>query len=187
MGNHFHILIQTGKTPLAEFMHSIMTGYAIYYNKTHNRKGHLFQNRYKSILCEADVYLLKLISYVHLSPIKARMVSLGKLKQYAWTGHKELMNRQEEGLINREEVLGFFGLTEKQAIETYMDYLKDELKSNEDMNGGGSVRSLWSNDEGSKVQEQEKQMYDKRILGVKRFCGKCVESAGKRRVTNRTI
>ncbi len=170
MGNHFHILIQTGKTSLAEFMRSIMTGYAIYYNKTHKRKGYLFQNRYKSILCEADVYLLKLISYVHLNPIKARMVSFGKLKQYAWTGHKELMNRQQEGgLIDREEVLGFFGLTEKQAIETYMDYLKDELKSNEDMDAGGSVRSLGSNEEGTKAQEEENQMCDRRILGSEDF------------------
>ncbi len=169
MGNHFHLLIQTGKTSLAEFMRSIMTGYAIYYNKTHNRKGYLFQNRYKSILCETDGYLLKLISYVHINPIKARIVSLGKLKQYAWTGHKELMSQQqEEGLIDREEVLGFFGLTEKQAIETYMDYLKDELKSDEDMKGSGSLRSLGSKEE-SKVQGDEKQMYDKRILGSRDF------------------
>ena len=150
-------------------MRSIMTGYAIYYNKTHNRKGYLFQNRYKSILCETDGYLLKLISYVHINPIKARIVSLGKLKQYAWTGHKELMSQQqEEGLIDREEVLGFFGLTEKQAIETYMDYLKDELKSDEDMKGSGSLRSLGSKEE-SKVQGDEKQMYDKRILGSRDF------------------
>ena len=169
MGNHFHLLIQTGKTSLAEFMRSIMTGYAIYYNKTHNRKGYLFQNRYKSILCETDGYLLKLISYVHINPIKARIVSLGKLKQYAWTGHKELMSQQqEEGLIDREEVLGFFGLTEKQAIETYMDYLKDELKSDEDMKGSGSLRSLGSKEE-SKVQGDEKPMYDQRILGSRDF------------------
>jgi REP element-mobilizing transposase RayT len=170
MGNHFHLLIQTGKTPLAEFMRSIMTGYAIYYNKSHKRKGYLFQNRYKSILCEADGYLLKLISYVHLNPIKARIVSLGKLKQYAWTGHKELMSQQqEEGLIDREEVLGFFGLTEKQAIETYMAYLKEELKSSEDMNGGGLVCNLVIKEEKSKVQGDEKQMYDKRILGSRDF------------------
>ena len=165
MENHFHFLIQTGETPMAEFMRSIMTGYAIYYNKTHKRRGHLFQNRYKSILCETDAYLLKLISYIHLNPVKANVVSFGKLKQYAWTGHKELMIVQEKGVIDRDEVLGFFGRTEKQAIEAYKDYLMEELDSDDDLTGGGLIRSLGGMTETMKVKRDEKQMYDERILG----------------------
>ncbi len=165
MDNHFHCLIQTGKTSLAEFMRSIMTSYAIYYNKNHKRRGYLFQNRYKSIVCEADAYLLKLISYVHLNPVKAGMVSFSELKQYAWTGHKELMTTQEEKMIDRDEVLGLFGRTEKQALEGYTDYLKKELNSNEDFMGGGLIRSLGGLEEGMKTRGDERQMYDERILG----------------------
>ena len=65
MDNHFHLLLQTGETKLLEFMRRVLTGYAVYYNKVNNRVGHLFQNRYKSILCEKDEYLLLLVRYIH--------------------------------------------------------------------------------------------------------------------------
>jgi len=171
MDNHFHLLVQTGKTPLAELMRSWLTGYAIYYNKAHQRKGYLFQNRYKSILCERDEYLLPLIRYIHLNPVKAKIVSLSQLKEYPWTGHKELMNREKESLVDRDEVLGLFAVTEKQSIEVYMDYLKDDQSSNADFMGGGLIRSLGGLEEAAKANPNDKQMYDERILGSGEFVG----------------
>src|SRR3989339_1457728 len=74
MPNHFHLLILRGKQPLAEIMRRVMTGYAVGFNIRHKRSGHLFQNSYKSILCDEEEYLLELVAYIHLNPLRAGMV-----------------------------------------------------------------------------------------------------------------
>ena len=71
---NFHLLLRTGPTPLSNVMRRLMTGYAVTFNKRHNRSGHLFQNRYKSVICEEDPYLLELIRYIHLNPLRAGLV-----------------------------------------------------------------------------------------------------------------
>jgi REP element-mobilizing transposase RayT len=72
MTNHTHFLISTGNVPVATVMRRLLTGYAVSYNHRH---GHLFQNRYKSILCEEDSYLLELTRYIHLNPLRAGIVT----------------------------------------------------------------------------------------------------------------
>ncbi len=85
MGNHFHLLIRTGTQPLSKSMRKLLTGYVVNYNRRHTRYGHLFQNRYKSILCEDDPYLLELTRYIHLNPLRAGVVkSLKELRGYPW-------------------------------------------------------------------------------------------------------
>jgi REP element-mobilizing transposase RayT len=74
-GRHFHLLLRTGRTPIATVMRRLLTGYAVSHNRRHRRHGHLFQNRYKSILCQEDIYLLELVRYIHLNPIRAKLVS----------------------------------------------------------------------------------------------------------------
>ncbi len=74
MDNHFHLLLITGQTSLSTFMRRILTGYAIYYNRKYKRIGHLFQNRYKSILCDKDEYLFPLIRYIHLNPVRVKKI-----------------------------------------------------------------------------------------------------------------
>jgi putative transposase len=73
--NHFHLLLRTGPTSLRQVMRRLMTGYAVTFNLRHRRAGHLFQNRYKSVVCEEDPYLLELIRYIHLNPLRAGLVS----------------------------------------------------------------------------------------------------------------
>ena len=81
--NHFHLLLRTGNVPIATVMRRLLTGHAARYNRRHRRSGHLFQNRYKSILCQADSYLLELVRYIHLNPLRAKLVenmdSLGQI------------------------------------------------------------------------------------------------------------
>jgi REP element-mobilizing transposase RayT len=72
--NHAHILLRTGPTPLARMMRRLLTGYAVSFNLRHQRAGHLFQNRYKSIVVEDDPYLLELVRYLHLNPLRAGVV-----------------------------------------------------------------------------------------------------------------
>ena len=70
MPNHFHLLVRTGKNPLSRNMRSLMSGYAGYFNRRHKRHGHVFQNRYKSIVCEEETYFLELVRYLHLNPLR---------------------------------------------------------------------------------------------------------------------
>jgi len=98
--NHFHLLLRTGLTPLSKVMRRLMTGYAVTFNKRHKRSGHLFQNRYKSVVCEEDPYLLELIRYIHLNPLRAGMVKdLKELDKYPWTGHSAILSRRKNSLI----------------------------------------------------------------------------------------
>ena len=90
--NHFHLLLRTGPTSLKKVMGRLMTGYAVTFNKRHKRSGHLFQNRYKSVVCEEDAYLLELVRYIHLNPLRADLVKdLKELDKYAWTGHSAIL------------------------------------------------------------------------------------------------
>jgi len=111
--NHFHLLLRTGPsasadasgcragpTPLSKVMRRLMTGYAVTFNKRHKRAGHLFQNRYKSVICEEDPYLLELIRYIHLNPLRAKMVQdLKELDKYPWTGHSTILGHRKNPLI----------------------------------------------------------------------------------------
>jgi REP element-mobilizing transposase RayT len=77
--NHFHLLLRTGNSPIAQVMRQLLSGYAGKFNRVHRRSGHLFQNRYKSILCQEEAYLLELVRYIHLNPPRARQAA--SLKQ----------------------------------------------------------------------------------------------------------
>jgi len=102
--NHFHVLLRTGATPLSTVMRRLMTGYAVTFNKRHRRSGHLFQNRYKSVVCEKDPYLLELIRYIHLNPLRAKIVAdLKALDKYPWTGHSVLLGKRKNPLIPKLE------------------------------------------------------------------------------------
>ena len=98
--NHFHLLLRIGPTPLSKVMRRLMTGYAVTFNKRHKRSGHLFQNRYKSVVCEEDAYLLELIRYIHLNPLRAGLVKdLKELDKYPWTGHSAILGRHKNPLL----------------------------------------------------------------------------------------
>ena len=89
--NHAHLLVRTGRRPLPRSMRALLTGYAGAFNRRHKRVGHLFQNRYKSIVVEEEPYLLELVRYLHLNPVRATGVpDLRALDRYPWTGHSAL-------------------------------------------------------------------------------------------------
>ena len=81
--NHVHLLLRTGAIPLTTVMRRVLTGYAGAFNRRHHRHGYLFQNRYKSILCQDEPYLLELVRYIHLNPLRAKIVpDLAALDRY---------------------------------------------------------------------------------------------------------
>lgn len=182
MTNHAHMLVKSGKTGISDFMRKLLTGYAIYYNKRHQRHGHLFQNRYKSIVCEEDAYFRKLVAYIHLNPIRAGLVgSLKELGHYPWSGHADLI--RHNGLESREieYVLSCFGDNKHAARSNYLDFLNTQmpLGRQNSLSGGGLIRSAggWSQVL-SMRQRGEQPFSDARILGSGEFAKTLINAAG---------
>src|SRR4030042_6123191 len=98
MDNHVHLLLFSGLSGLPKFMRRLLTGYAMWFNRRHQRAGHLFQNRYKSIVCEEDPYLLELVRYIHLNPLRSHLVqNIEELDRYRWSGHAVLIGKVRQG------------------------------------------------------------------------------------------
>ena len=181
MSNHFHLLLRTGNQLLSNSMRKLLTGYVVNYNRRHKRYGHLFQNRYKSIICEDDPYLLELARYIHLNPLRAGIVkTLKELKGYQWCGHSGIIGSVKREWQDRDTVLAYFGKRRKRAIEKYEDFAGEgiEAGSRPELVGGGLIRSLggWSQvlslrRVGSKV------FSDERILGSSEFVNNVIADA----------
>ena len=122
--NHLHLLLRTGKTSLSTVMRRLLTGYAVYYNRRHRRHGQLFQNRFKSILCQEDTYLLELVRYIHLNPLRAKLVKdLKELDKYPYSGHSAIMAKKKRDFQDVEYVLRFFGKKVSAARKAYRAFI----------------------------------------------------------------
>jgi putative transposase len=166
MANHVHLLLRPRRTKLALFMRRLLTGYAVNFNLRHRRSGHLFQNRYKSIVCEEEPYLLELVRYIHLNPVRAGLVEgMNELDEYEWSGHSVLMGKQELAGQRTAEILRYFGRRLKGARRRYRDYVAEGISRGrrDELVGGGLRRSLKLAGAGG-MQE-----YDERILGSGEF------------------
>jgi len=144
MPNHFHLLLRTGKAPISTVMRRLLTGYATSFNRRHRRNGHLFQNRFKSILCQEDVYLKQLVGYLHLNPLRAGIVAdLKALSTYPYSGHSALMGRQTKAFQHVDFVLRLFGDKISNARRNYRNYLEKNigLERRPELVGGGLLRS----------------------------------------------
>ncbi len=145
MRNHVHLLLFSGPAGISKFMRRLLTGYALRYNRRHRRNGHLFQNRYKSIVCEEGTYLLELVRYIHLNPLRTGQVkSLEELEQYPWSGHRVIIGKDKNDWQEREYVLSQFHKKEGRAIGDYRKFMEDGKGQGRrpDLVGGGLVRSL---------------------------------------------
>ncbi len=178
--NHLHLLVRTGQQPLPTAMRRLLTGYAVGFNRRHHRHGHLFQNRYKSIVVEAEPYLLELTRYIHLNPLRAKVVrDLAALDRYPWTGHSALLGRVPRPWQAVDEMLGPFGQQGKTARQRYRQFLKDGLAQGRrpDLQGGGLRRSAggW---EGIAALRRGREGWaaDERILGSGPFVERVLQS-----------
>ena len=147
--NHFHLLLRTGNVPLATVMRRLLTGYAITYNLRHRRWGHLFQNRYKSILCQEEPYFLELVRYIHLNPLRADIVNdMEQLDTYGFCGHSIIMGKKRNDWQDSEAVLSRFGTGKGWARRKYHEFVFQGIEQGKrsDLTGGGLVRSVggWS-------------------------------------------
>ncbi len=173
MPNHYHLLIRVGPLPLSKLMSPLLGGYGSYYNRRHERSGYVFQNRFKSIFCDERRYLLELVRYIHLNPVRAGLLtSLESLDNYPWTGHAGLMGRHRRFWHEVDEVLLLFSSQRHAARERYRDYLHHGLVSPSRINyaGGGLIRSHGGWESTTKVRSEHSRIIgDERILGSSEF------------------
>jgi len=104
MPNHLHLLLEVGRASTGRVMQAFLTGYARRFNRVHRRRGHVFQGRYKAIICERDKYLLALVRYIHLNPVRAGLVK--RPGDWQWSGHGEYLGRVQRRLIEPGPVRG---------------------------------------------------------------------------------
>jgi putative transposase len=176
--NHFHLLCKTAKQPLARSMRCLLTGYVVKFNKRHSRNGHLFQNRYKSIVCQEDAYLLELVRYIHLNLLRAGIAkSLEALHRSPWSGHSALMGHQKRKWQDTEYVLSYFGKGAGKRRQ-YVQFVSEgiTLGRRPELVGGGLIRSMggWSGVLGLR-RRGEKTASDERILGDGEFVERVLE------------
>jgi REP element-mobilizing transposase RayT len=179
--NHFHLLLRTGEAPVATVMRRLLTGHAATYNRRHRRSGHLFQNRYKSILCQEESYLLELVRYIHLNPLRAKLVSdLRGLGSYPYTGHRALMGKGECSWQDTAHVLKQFGRTVKVARQKYGKFVADGISAGHrpDLIGGGLIRSMGGWEAVKAFRQTNVYMKgDERILGDSDFVAQVLGAA----------
>ena len=155
MSNHVHLLVSTGRVALSKIMQGIQFSYTQFYNRRHRTVGHLFQGRYKTILCDRDQYLLELVRYIHLNP--ARMRSPLDPWKYWWSSHRAYLGERMPVIVETEVVLGQMGKSAGQARRAYLQFMKEGL--------------------GSGHEEKYYQTTDQRFLGDEAFVEKVASKA----------
>jgi len=177
LSNHVHLLIRTGIAPVTSLMRRLLTGYAVSFNRRHKRSGHLFQNRYKSILCEEEPYFLQLVRYIHLNPLRARLApSLDSLDNFPYSGHSAIMGRSDRQWLDKGYVLRHFSDKTEPAQAFYRAFVEAGIGEGRrhDLAGGGLIRSNkgWT-------PRRPRMRGDERILGTSEFVLEVLKSAGE--------
>ena len=125
METHLHLLLEVGGSPLSKVMQVLQFRYTRYFNKRYRKVGHLFQGRYKAILCERDPYLLELVRYIHLNPVRGGVVE--DPGRYPWTGHLSYMGKGKVDLVDEDFVLRQFGEKKSLARRRYHQFVLEGL------------------------------------------------------------
>ncbi len=206
--NHFHLLLRTNSIPLSKVMRRLMTGYAVSYNKRHERRGHLFQNRYKSTVCE-DTYLLDVMRYIHLNPLRVGLVEdLKELDRFMWSGHSSVIGKRKNPLNHNrlpenstkpesfnkkalaektiDKLLLYFGDELSMSRRKYRQFIKKGVQEGKrpELQDGGVIEDYYSNKKviqavESQLSNSEKEFSDQRILGRATFVEQVLDKVNK--------
>lgn len=184
LSNHVHLLLTTGDHPIATVMRRLLTGYAVTFNRRYKRYGQLFQNRYKSILCQEDPYFIELVRYIHLNPLRANIAeNYSSLGRYRYCGHGVILGNKGNDWQDVNYVLGFFSKKRKIAQKQYKEYVSEGIETGRrpDLVGGGLIRSLGGWSEVRKLGKGERRLKgDERILGDSQFVLDTLKEAEER-------
>ncbi len=185
MHNHAHFLFRSGIAGLSTLMRRLLTGYAVTFNKRHKRHGHLFQNRYKSIICQENLYLKELVRYIHLNPIRGnRVPGFNELGDYPYSGHSAVLGIRNRTWQDTAYVLNFFGPDVEEARKNYLRYVKAGVNrgQRDDLVGGGLIRSIggWTELKKSRLKGRGRIKGDQRILGDSGFVESILAEANEK-------
>ncbi len=125
MTNHVHLLLEVNRFPLSLIMQRLLTRYSKHFNIRHKRLGHLFQGRYKAIFCQKDAYLQELIRYIHLNPVRAKLVK--EPEAWRWSGHREYLGKKKGSLVDSRFPLSLFHPRLVISQELYAAFVRDGL------------------------------------------------------------
>lgn len=123
MGNHYHLVLKTGGELLQTVMHRLNLRYSKYYNKEHERSGHVFQGRYKAIPVRDEKYILALLRYVHQNPVKAGVCK--RVEEYKWSSER-FYREYKNGWIDTDLVLGMLSTDIRRAKKKYNEFMSEE-------------------------------------------------------------
>lgn len=121
MSNHYHLLIETTQPNVSRIMHYINGSYTTYYNVKRRKCGHVFQGRFKSILVEKEAYLLELSRYIHLNPLRAKMVALPE--EYKWSSYAGYLNKNGDGYIDKDKINEYITIKSNKYRQFVLDGL----------------------------------------------------------------
>jgi REP element-mobilizing transposase RayT len=125
MPNHVHLLVETPHAPLSSLMQRLQGRYTQYFNRRHSRVGHLFQGRYKAILCDRDVYLLELVRYIHLNPVRTGEVDDPRAAR--WTSHRAYLEGRASRLVETRLPLGMFSRDRPRARRAFARFVAEGI------------------------------------------------------------
>lgn len=193
--NHLHLLVRTPSIPdgrpyrpiLPTAMRQLLTGYAGTFNRRHKRVGHLVQNRYRSTLVEEEAYLLELVRYIHLNPLRAGVVrDLASLARYPWSGHSAILGHVVRSWQATTEVLGRFGTMRRTASRQYRAFVAAGVPQGRrpEFQGGGLRRSAGNWRAVAMLRRgRESWAADERILGSGPFVEAVLRESAPSRTT----
>ncbi len=182
--NHVHLLVRSGWAGVGRMMQGLLGGYARRFNRRHQRSGHLLQNRFKSLLVEEEPYLLELVRYIHLNPVRAGLVDAGgELDRYPWTGHARLMGEMQSPWQDTTSVLNRFAATTEDARRHYRTFVSAGVAQGRrhELSEGRRVRwqpEGWQQGHGL-GRGRERWAFDERILGTDTFVGRLLEQVAE--------
>jgi hypothetical protein len=182
MYNHVHLLIETQEIPLSKILQGINQSYTTYFNRKYKTVGHLFQGRYKAILCDRDEYLLSLVKYIHLNPVRAKIVK--SPDKYQWSSHHSYIQRTDRvNTIDTDQVLRMFSEDKQRARKLYSAYMSDsQIVKKEDVYNTIGQRILGSEEflerviekyDGELKKEKKEREYTlfEIAKGIEKICG----------------
>ena len=147
MLNHYHLLIETPNGNLSKIMHFINGSYTNYINRRKGRSGHLFQGRYKAILIDKDYYLMELSRYIHLNPVRAKLVE--KPEEYPHSSYRSYIFKGKDEFVSRDFILSLISQDSMNSMKEYKSFVET-----------GIIEEL---------EDPFKDIYGGMILGGKRF------------------
>lgn len=126
MPTHVHLLVEMGPTPLAKIMQGLQQSYALYFNRRYGLVGHLFQGRYKALLCQKNAYLLELVRYLHLNPVRGGLTK--SPQAYRWSSHDIYLQGQSRSGVTVAPVLAQFSRERSRAIAAYRSFVQEGMR-----------------------------------------------------------